>query len=252
MPLRVLSWATRFFWIITFAFAVTCVYSATLIRVDFCEPIVTFTEEDLVVALPIVFDNKGYYGISDLNITTLLADCEGRRISETTTYTTQIPPQENATIFHNVAFDLREITARPDYLFNDSNFTLFSSVQLNYASLIPFALKTNITIPWGAPLHNFTAGVPEYTVYNTTHLRVQVPIKFQNNSPYFNVTGTIRIEILNSAGQLVGMGTVSMDVPFMVFYDGRIEALVSSRMTETAQILVYVETEMFDCTVPLV
>ena len=247
VSLRALSWVTRFFWIIALAFAVTCVYSATLIRVNFGEPIMTSTEEDFTVTLPILFDNNGYYNIADFNVTTLIADYENRQISKATTYIAQIPPKNSATVFHNVSFNLDEIIIQEDYLFNDSNFTLYGSINLNYANLIPFGFEANKTIPWGAPLFNFTSGTPEYSTYNATHLRVNVPIGFQNHSPYFSVTGTIRIEILNDRHQLIGEGTTSLDVPSNAIYDGAIETLVNAAMvTERGQIRVYIETEMFN------
>jgi len=246
VPLRALSWAVRFFWIIALAFAVTCVYSVTLIRVDFGEPIMNSTEENCTITLPIIFDNNGYYNIAGLNITTLITDYENKRISEATTYIEQVPPQNSATIFHNISFNLNEIMIQEHYLFNDSNFTLSGSIQLNYANLIPFGFEANTTIPWGAPLFNFTAGEPEYNTYNSTYLRVNVPINFENHSPYFNVSGGIRIEILNDRHQLLGEGAVSVDVPSNAMYYGEIETLVNAAMaTERGQIRIYVETEMF-------
>lgn len=247
VPLRALSWAVRFFWIIALAFAVTCVYSATLIRANFGEPTMTSTDENLTVTLPVVFDNKGYYNIADLNITTSIADYENRQISNATTYIAQIPAKNNATVFNNVTFNLNEIMMLTDYLFNDSNFTLYGSIRLNYANLIPFGFDANRTIPWGAPLFNFTIGIPEYTAYNITHLRVNVPISFQNHTPYFDVTGNIRVEILNNGRQLLGEGTVSVDVPSNAIYSGEMETLVNAAMiTGRGQVRVYIETEMFN------
>jgi len=246
VPLRALSWAVRFFWIITLAFAVTCVYSVTLIRVDFGEPIMNSTEENCTITLPIIFDNNGYYNIAELNITTLITDYENRRISETTTYIAQVPPQNSATIFHNISFNLNEIMIQEHYLFNDSNFTLSGLIQLNYANLIPFGFEANTTIPWGAPLFNFTTGDPEYSTHNSTYLSVNAPINFENHSPYFNVSGAIRIEILNDRHQLLGESVVSVDIPSNAVYYGEIETLVNAAMaTERGQIRVYVETEMF-------
>jgi len=247
VPLRALSWATRFFWIIALAVAVTCVYSATLIRVDFGEPLMNYTEEEFMVTLPIIFDNNGYYSIADLNITTLIVDFENRQISVDSTFIAQIPPQNNITLFHNVSFDINEIVTRAEYLFNDSNFTLHGSVFLDYASIIPFGFEANTTIPWGAPLFNFTAGLPEYSSYNGTHLTVHMPTSFQNHSPYFSVTGTIRIEIFNDRHQLLGVGTVFADVPSNTNYEGEVETIVNAAMvTERGQIRVFVETEMFN------
>lgn len=247
VPLRALSWVTRFFWIIALAFAVTCAYSATLIRANFGEPAVTSTEKDFTITLPIIFDNRGYYNIADFNVTTSIADYENRQISKATTYIAQIPPQNNANIFHNVSFNQNEIVTRADYLFNDSNFTLYGSIHLNYASLIPFRVETNKTIPWGAPLFNFTIGIPAYSAYDTAHLRTKVPITFQNHSPYFSVTGTIQVEIFNDRGQLIGENTPSIDVPSNTDYDDKVGMLVNTGMfTGRGQIRVNIRTEIFD------
>ncbi|MFQ6068069.1 MAG: hypothetical protein ACE5KD_00845 [Candidatus Bathyarchaeia archaeon] len=247
VPLRALSWARRFFWIIALAFAVICVYSATLIRVNFGEPVVAFTGEDFTVTLPIVFDNKGYYDIADLNVTTLVAEYKKEQISKASTYLPQIPSQSNVTIFHNVNLHLKEIITQADYLFNDSNFTLHGSIYLNYANLIPFGFEANRTIPWGAPLFNFTVGAPEYNAYNTTHLKANILINFQNHSPYFSVTGTIRVEILNDRYQIFGTGQSLVDASPNALYESEVEMLVNTVMvTERGQFHVYIETEMFN------
>jgi len=247
VPLRALNWAIRFFWIIALAFGVTCVYSATLIRVNFGEPVMSPTENSFTVMLPVIFDNRGYYNIGDLNITTVISDNEDNQISNATSYIAQIRPQNNVTIFHNVSLNLDEIVTRAEYLFNDSNFTLYGVVHLNYADVIPFRFEANTTMPWGAPLFNFTVGMPEYSAYDVLRLRVNVPISFENHSPYFSVTGTIRIEIFNDRHQQLGSGEVSVDVPPYAFYDGEITTVVDSELvTERGQIFVYVETAMFD------
>jgi len=207
----------------------------------------TSTGEDVAVTLPIIIDNRGYYAISDLNITTFITSLENSQASKSSTYVSQIPPQGNTTILHNVNLDLNEILARADYLFNDSDLTLFGSVRLNYATLIPFELDTNITLPWGAPLFNFTPGAPEYQAYNATHLRANVPISFQNHSPYISVTGTIRIDIFNDRNQLLGTGIVMVDVPSDAAYSGEIQTMINAAgATGRGEFHVYFETASFN------
>ncbi|UCH32184.1 MAG: hypothetical protein JSV05_02000 [Candidatus Bathyarchaeota archaeon] len=246
VPLRALSWALYFFWIITLAFAATCVYSAMLMNVSFGEPIISWADE-VDVMLPISFDNGGYYNIADLNVTTLITDYLNSPIEETTTFVAQILPQNNATVFHFVSFNISEITDRSDYLFNDSNFTLHGSVYMNYADLVPFGFERNLSIPWGAPLFNFTVGMFQSSIYNLTHLRINLPISFQNHSPYFNVTGTIDIEIFNDQLQPMGAGWGSIDTPSNSNYTGAFAVLVNSTMmTERIQIHIHFDTELFD------
>jgi hypothetical protein len=245
VSLRALSWATRFFWIIALAFAVTCAYSATLIRGNFGEPIVDYTGEGLAIGLPASLDNRGYYTIADLTVQTVITNSDGIQISEDTSYVGEIPPQENATIFHNMTLSVNTIAAESDYLFNDSSLTLYGALRLNYADLIPFELTTNRTIPWGAPLFNFTVGAPRFSPHNSTHLRTVVPITFQNHSPYFPVVGVIRIEIFDNEDQQFGSASTFVDVPSNASYDGQISISAGRGATSEGVLRAYIETAAF-------
>jgi hypothetical protein len=247
VPLRALAWAIRFFWIITLAFAVTCAYSATLINVDFGEPTSMFDGHSLGMTLPIFLNNRGYYGINGLNFTTSIVDAQHHSISEASSYIAQVSPQEELTLLHNISLDVGQVLTREKYLFEDSNLTLISSAYLSYANLVPVGLEGSTPIQWGAPLFNFTVGTPQNMHYDLTRLQVSAPVSFENHSPYFNVTGTIRIEILNDRGQLLGGDTTAIDVPSGNAYSGEFETIVeAARFTGSGQILVHFETEMFD------
>ena len=72
-------------------------------------------------------------------------------------------------------------------------------------------------------------------------------MSFQNHSPYFDVTGAIRVEIYSNNSQLIGIGSTLVDVPTHSNYDGTIQILVNAGMvTGNGQIHLYVETGMFD------
>ena len=245
VPLRAISWAIRFFWLITFAFAVTCAYSATLIRIDFGQPLVQDSQEDLRITLPLAFENNGYYTIDDLNITSIIMH-NTTRISKGTSHVMSISPQTHSAILHNVSLNVNELVADEYYLFNDADLVLRGSISLNYAHLIPFKLEGNSSIPWGAPLFNFTIGMIKYTRYNLTHSRANIPIAFQNHSPYFSVVGDIQIQILTDRNQTAGEGTVAVDVPAGRPYTGQIEALMQiTPAAPSGQIHVYFKTATF-------
>ena len=247
VPLHALSWAIRFFWLITLAFAVTCVYSATLISVGFGEPTPIPDEASFRVMLPITLDNRGYYRIADLNFTTTITDSESRSSSEASSFVPEIPPQSEITILHNISLDLRSILTQADHLFNDSDLTLLGSIGLRYANLIPFGFEASTAIPWGAPLFNLTIGTPGYSPYDAVSLRARLPISFQNHSPYLSVTGTIRAEIFDSRNQLLGEDAIFVDVPSNTAYNGAFETLVNAMaISSGGEIHVYFETETFD------
>lgn len=245
VPLRAISWAVRFFWLITLAFAVTCAYSATLIRLNFGQPLVQDRQEDLRITLPLALENNGYYTIDDLNITSIIMH-NTTHISKGTSRVISISPQTHSTILHNVSLNINELVADEYYLFNDADLVLWGSISLNYAHLIPFRLEGNSSIPWGAPLFNLTIGTIGYTRYNLTHAQANVPIAFQNHSPYFSVVGDIQIQIFTDRNQAAGEGTVAVDVPAGCPYAGQIEALMPiAPAAHSGQIHVYFKTATF-------
>ena len=245
VPLRAISWAIRFFWMITLAFAITCAYSATLIRIDFGQPLVQISQGDLRITLPLAFENNGYYTIDDLNITSIIMH-NTARISQGTSHVMSISPQTHSAVLHNVSLNVNELVADEYYLFNDADFVLRGSISLNYAQLVPFKFEGNSSIPWGAPLFNFTIGTIGYANYNLTHAQASVPIAFQNHSPHFSVVGDIQIQIFNDRDRSAGGGTVVVDVPAGSPYAGQIEALMQiTPAAHSGQIHVYFKTTTF-------
>jgi hypothetical protein len=89
-------------------------------------------------------------------------------------------------------------------LFADDNLTVDTTVTLDYARVIPFALGTNLTMPWGAPLSNLTLGNVSMNGTSAT-----VPFSFENHS-FFELNGTMRLEIVDNLDHVVGQGTVSI------------------------------------------
>jgi hypothetical protein len=247
VSLRALAWATRFFWIIAVAFAITCVYSVTLMRMNFGEPTVTYGQDAANLTLPIHFDNGGYYTLTDVNITTIIVDNRNSQIGVSTSYLNQIPPQENLTFLHNASLDQGRILGHADYLFNDSVFSLCVSGQLKYAGLIPFGFQANTTMPWGAPLHNLSISEFSYAMYNITHLRLITFIRFENHSPYFPVVGNLNVEILNGLNQTLGASDVYLDVQSNEAYSGEVELLVvRDRITSAGHVRLTFATTWFN------
>jgi hypothetical protein len=247
VSLRALAWATRFFWIIALAFAITCVYSVTLMRVNFGQPTMTYGQNVAHVTLPIQFDNGGYYTLTDLNVTTILMDSRNLQIGVSTSYLDQIPPQENFTLQHHASLDQSRILGHTDYLFNDSVFSLCVSGQLKYAGLIPFGFQANTTLPWGAPLHNLSIDDFSYVAHNITHVRLTTFVHFENHSPYFPVAGNLNVEILNNVNRTLGVSDVNLNVQSNEAYSGEVELLVlRDGITLAGQVQLTFETSLFN------
>jgi hypothetical protein len=243
--LRALGWATKVLWILIIVFAATAVYSALNFRMGFGEPQATFSDGIIVMSFPLIINNSGYYPVSDLNLTTSLIDNKGTLISTSTTFLPLINHNSNLEKAHNISLSLNDLNLSC-FLFEDSNFTADLSITMKIARAFSLRVATDMAIPWGAPLYNFSFG--EMTLQsNTTHYFGVIPLSFENHSSFLNVTGAIRFEVYNNRGELLGSGEKIVDVPSYSGYRDQIELVVDdpAKITANGQVYVSFETSMF-------
>jgi hypothetical protein len=244
---RALGWATKILWILIIAFSATSVYSALNVKIGFGEFQVFVSDETVVISIPLSTNNTGLYDLSELNITAVVMDYNGSLLSTSTTFVPLVPRGSNVETAHNISISLDDILSMAQtYLFNDTVFNVNMSAKLIFAHAIPFQVSMNMTMPWGAPLYNFSVGQISYDFHNLTHQTIIVPISFENHSPYFGVNGTMQVEIYNSRGEVAGFETLSMDVPPQSRYDGQVELIVDiSKLTPSGEVHFFFETSVF-------
>jgi hypothetical protein len=172
----------------------------------------------MILSVPFSIENKGFYDIADLNITTLIKENNGALVSNSSTVVPLISSGSKVDSAHNISIALDEMTSASlaRLLFNDTNFTVDLSLALKYARVIPLEISTSFqNFTWGAPLYNLTLGdVPsiESIPGNFTHVRAIFPLSFENHS-FFTLEGTVQTVILNTDDQRVGSSTTPISVP---------------------------------------
>lgn len=226
--IRALGWATNIFLIILLLFTGTVIYSALQIRPSFGEPSLHASSDVLIVSLHLGLNNRGFYDISKFNITTSVRDINGSAISDSSTFVPLISGGSNASITHNMTISLVSITTDDlSYLlFNDSELTVDAILKLTYASAFPFEISGNFSIPWGAPLANLTLESVSIVPFNSTHVRAVALLSFENHS-YFEMDGNVRIEIVDTADQIVGRDSTGFHAPS----GSRVDASFSTFLT---------------------
>jgi len=244
---RALGWATKILWILILVFSVTSVYSAMNVKIRFGEPHVFLSKEFAVISIPLFINNTGFYDLSELNITADVMDCNESLLSTSIAFVPLIPRGSSVETTHNVSISLDYITSMAQtYLFNDTIFNVNMSVKLNFAHAIPFQVSTNMTVPWGAPLYNFSIGQISYNYLNLTHQELIIPISFENHSPYFGVEGTMQVETYNDDDELLGFSESDLNVPSHSSYDGQVKMTVDlSKITGSGEVRFYFETSVF-------
>lgn len=248
IPIRMIGIATTFFWIFLIAFFVSAVYSVKDVHFDFGEPQMDVTSDNKVVfSLPVSIANGGFYNIGSFNISTEISDKEGFTITRGSTFVLVIKKNDVVTITHNMTTDVNDLLQRDkNYLFNDTELKIYEALSMRIADVIPVQASTNFSMPWGAPLHNFTLGKPAYAPYNSTHFRITVPISFENRA-FFDLVGNVQIQMYNSADILVGEGQTNIEAHHNSPYHGYLELYVSMvGMSESGHFDVYFLTPLFN------
>ena len=150
--------ATTFFWIFLIAFFVSAVYSVKDVHFDFGGPQVSLTaDNEMVFSLPVSITNRGFYNIGSFNISTEISDKEGFTITRGSTFIPVINKNDVATVTHNMTIDFNGLLQRDqNYLLNDTELKIYEAVSMRIADVIPVQASTNFSMPWGAPLYNFS------------------------------------------------------------------------------------------------
>jgi hypothetical protein len=230
IPIRMIGLATTFFWIFLIAFAVTAVYSLKDVQFDFGQPQTGTTADNrLFFTMPIRIFNGGLYNIGNFNVTSQVMRTDGAIIASGTTFVPVIRKGEEISTSHMVTASINDLLqSSQNYLFNDAELRIDESVGMSVAEMIPVQASTNFSMPWGAPLYGFALGTPAYSMYNATHLRVVVPVSFENHS-FFDLAGTIQSRMFNSTGAFVGDGQTPITARQTSSYNGNIELRIGAQ-----------------------
>jgi hypothetical protein len=248
IPIRMISIATTFFWIFLIAFFISAVYSIKDLHFNFGEPQVGLTADNKVIfSLPVSITNMGYYNVGSFNISTEILDKEGFIITQGSTFVPIIRKNDTVTITHNMTIDVNDLLQQDkNYLFNDTQLEIYEVVNMKIAEVIPIQASTNLSMPWGAPLYNFALGEPTCVQYNSTHLKVTVPINFENHAS-FDLVGSMQIRMYNSTGAYVGRAKTNLEAYANSPYNELIEFYIPmAGMTPTGQLKIHFSTSIFD------
>lgn len=247
IPIRVIGATTTFLWMFLIVFFVSAVYSVKDVSFDFDAPQMSLTANDVVFCLPIAITNNGFYDIGSFNITTQIFDKEGSATISATTFVPAINKNDMVAVNHNMTIKFNNLLeSYQNCLFDDTELDVYAAVSMEIAKIIPVQASTNLSIPWGAPLYNFTLGDLEYANFNTTHLRVTVPIHFENHA-FFDVVGNIHTRIYNNASMLIGESQKAIEAPQHSIYNGNVQFYVpADKMTDNGFFEVYILTSLFN------
>ena len=244
---KALGWATSIFWVILLLFTITVVYSALQISPSFGEPSVSYSGDVLTTSLPLALYNGGFYDISKFNLTTLIRDQSGQTITASSTFVPIIGGGANTTITHTMSLSIEQLASGDlsDLLFKDGELDVEAILRLVYARAFPIEVSLNLSMPWGAPFANLTIGDVSVNPFNLTHVRILVPVSFENHS-FLEMNGTARLEIIDQLNRVVGYGSAEFMVPPENRFETDVEVLMSGDPSNIREAHLYFQTTSFN------
>jgi hypothetical protein len=248
VPIRMIGIATTIFWVFLLVFAISAVYSVKDLQFSLGDPQMSLTaDNEMILSLPITIANKGFYNVGFFKITTEISDAEGFTITRNSTVIPLIRRGEEVVATHVMTVNLSDfLQSGQNYLLNDTELKMGATLSMRIAEVIPVQASTNLFVPWGAPFYNFSLGAPEYTAFNSTHLRITVPISFGNHA-FFDVAGAIQVRMYNNTNSLASEAQTAIAVSEHSSYNGYVEFYVPiSEMTNNGRFEVYFATPLFN------
>lgn len=211
--------------------------------IGFGEATTSFVNNEIRISLPFYINNTGYYDISDVNLITVLKNSEGKNAVEGETLIPAIRAGSKVNAFHNITVNLDELTGEMEYLFfNDTMLNLNVSLSLEFAYILGVSLHTNLTIPWGAPLHNLT--IYRITFDQSTG-KLIIHVTFENHSP-LTLDGKLQITVYNNANEVIGNQYLPVEaVPGELFLSEIPIPIDLSKLTNNGHVLLFFGSKEF-------
>lgn len=211
-------------------FAVTSLYSVLQLPLAFGTLQGVPVQSGVIVALPFKMSNHGFYDLSTIQLTTNLTTMD-QVFSPSTTPFLRLSPGQSINTFHNLIVLHNDTAPGSHFLFTDALVPVNVTLSFIFAQAIPVQLSVNFTVPWGAPLANFTTGPLTQHPYNTTHVQVALPLQFENHA-VFNVTGTVTLT-LTEQDSIITSRRVPLTVPSATRYVNTLDVLVPTTSFST-------------------
>lgn len=246
LPIRIIGIATSVVWIFLIIFAVSATYLMQDIQFNLGAPQVTTTPDNaLLLSFPVYVMNTGLYNIANLNLTTEVFNRNGSEVAWGSTLIPIVPHGQEVNTTHIMSLNVTELLqSNRDLLFNDSTLSVNENVSMSAAEVVPVTASSFLDVPWGAPLSNLAFGTPETSIYNASHLRVVVPVSFENHA-FFNLTGTLNARISSSVPQFVSSSQVGLNTTQNSPCKMNLEFYVPIHTAQSIHLEVFFKTQFF-------
>jgi hypothetical protein len=178
--------------------------------IKIANPTQTLTGSKITVSTVLTIRNTGPFEIN-AGITPSIRSNQGTWIGATGPKLTIPADSQVKNIPVAVEIDIGTVTEddAKRLAFNPENFTIEISANVGMTPIISLGAEASAQATWLPPLHNLTIGMPVVRAASPTQIKIEVPLSFENQSPFFPVNGAGIIRLFDPTDQF-GEGTIKI------------------------------------------
>ena len=178
--------------------------------IKIANPTQTLTGSKITVSTVLTIRNTGPFDIN-AGITPSIRSNQGTWVGVTGPKLAIPPDSQVKSIPVAVEIDLSTVSEddAKRLAFNSENFTIEVSANVGMSPIISLSAEVSAQATWLPPLHNLTIRTPIVREASPTQIKIEVPLSFENQSPFFPVNGAGIIRLFDPTDQ-AGEGTIKV------------------------------------------
>ena len=165
------------------------------------------------IVIPVQIGDRGYFDFSNISVDVVVKDAAGAQLIAGTLGPFTVDPGQTLRTTASLAFEMSNLSsaALQSLLTTPQNLTVTAALAASVPPFVGVSGTVSAQLKWGAPVSGLTVGEPTFSQHNSTALEASVPVKFSDDNAYLAVTGDGTVSVLNSTGQKIGSGLVSIE-----------------------------------------
>ena len=205
------------------------------------------------IVAPIQIGNRGYFSFSGVNVDVAVKDSAGDQLLTGTLGPFTVGPGQTKDVTASLVLDTAGLSpaALQELATTAQNLTVSATLAASMPPFVGVSGSVNAQLAWGAPVSGLTIGQPSFSQYNSTTIEAVVPVTFTNDNGYFTVSGNGLVSVLDSAGQKVGSGTVSLNVPPHSQFSQSVDLYISVPPSQVQSLLTQDQTLSYSAVLSL-
>ena len=216
---RVLTWVIRILWIVVLLLPVSAAFSFSQVfqpnNVSFYRPVLSASNGMIIASSSFYINNTGFYDLSNVIVSIAILE-NNKSLGNTSRTLAGVPAGEKVSSSLDFSFAFSELASNHRFLLtNDTSLDLTLSLSSHIAYVLTFGVSINDTIPWGAPFYNLTLSNADFESSTQT---LSIQVYFENHSS-FSIAGTLRLEMLDNEGGLIGFSDEQVNVLSATFFN---------------------------------